>query len=266
MPDYHPLADLAPRDIVARAIKEEMQKHGTDHVWLDITDQEPEFVQKRFPTIYNTCLKHGIDMTKELVPVVPAAHYMMGGVRTDISGATRIPGLYACGEVACNGVHGSNRLASNSLLEGLVFGYRIIEKTFPEWQAFSDDLSQIPLFVPEGKNTDEHSLTEDDRKALQKLLTELVGITRSEEGLHEALQQLEEWSPYLQYACSSMEEWEIQNMLLIASVVVQSALIRKESRGAHYRSDYPSKDVNYQGRHFTFSREPERSDSVELES
>lgn len=266
MPGYHSLADLAPRDIVARAIKQEMQKQGTDHVWLDITDQDPEFVKNRFPTIYNTCLKHGIDMTKDWIPVAPAAHYMMGGVRTDISGATRIPGLYACGEVACNGVHGANRLASNSLLEGLVFGYRIIEKTFPEWQACTEDLSQIPLFTSEGKITGCDPFTGDNRKALQRLMTEKVGITRSEEGLHAALQQLEEWSPYLQCACSNMEEWEIQNMLMIASVVIQSALNRKESRGAHYRSDYPDQDRHYQGRHFTFGREPQRSGSVEMES
>lgn len=266
MPNYHPLADLAPRDIVARAIKQEMQKHGTDHVWLDITDQEPDFVKKRFPNIYHTCLKFGFDMSRDWIPVAPAAHYMMGGVRTDISGATRIPGLYACGEVACNGVHGANRLASNSLLEGLVFGYRIIEATYPEWQACTEDLSLIPLFTSESKAAEHQPITGEDRKALQRLMTEKVGITRDEEGLKAALQQLEEWSPYLHYACSSMEEWETQDMLLIASIVIQSALIRKESRGAHYRSDYPGQDAHYQGRHFTFSRDPQRSDSIELES
>lgn len=266
MPDYHSLADLAPRDIVARAIKQEMEKSGADHVWLDITHQDPAFVKKRFPNIYNTCLKHGFDMTKDWIPVAPAAHYMMGGVRTDISGATRIPGLYACGEVACNGVHGANRLASNSLLEGLVFGYRIIEKTLPEREALTEDLSQIPLYTPEDKITNHHPLTEEDRKALRKLMTEKVGITRSEESLLDALHQIETWESFLQYACKSMEEWETQNMLLIASVVIQSALVREESRGAHYRSDYPGSDVHYQGRHFTFSRDPQRSDSVELES
>lgn len=266
MPGYHPLADLAPRDVVARAIKSEMKKDGTSHVWLDITHQDPEFVKNRFPKIYKNCLKNGIDMTRDWIPVAPAAHYMMGGIQTDLMGATNVSGLYACGEVACNGVHGANRLASNSLLEGLVFGYRIIQKTVEAKKMFTEDLSKIPLFTPEAKVAGAPMLTENHRKALQKVMTEKVGIVRDEESLTSALQQMESWEEYLNYPCHSMEEWETQNMLTIASVVVNSALTRKESRGAHYRSDYPATDPNYQGRHFTFSRDPQRSDSRELES
>lgn len=266
MPGYHELADLAPRDVVARAIKSEMQKEGTFHVWLDITHQDAEFVKHRFPTIYNTCLKHGIDMTKDWVPVAPAAHYMMGGVKTDLTGSTRVPGLYACGEVACNGVHGANRLASNSLLEGLVFGYRIVESAVAEKQKVQTDLTQIPLSTFEHRASHGNKLPDYARQALQELMTTQVGIVRSEESLQVAQNQLEEWQSYLEHSCNNMEDWETQNMLVIADVVIHSALIRKESRGAHYRSDFPAPDVNYRGRHFTFSSKAQRSDTVELES
>lgn len=255
MPEYHQLADLAPRDVVARAIVNQMRKDGTPHVWLDITHQDPEFIKRRFPTIYNTCLRHGIDMTKDWVPVAPAAHYMMGGIKTDLYGATSIAGLYACGEVACNGVHGANRLASNSLLEGLVFGYRIIQKTVEEKNAFQLDLSQIPLFTPESKSTDCRPLTDSDRKALQQLMSDQVGIVRNQGSLEAAMAQLQEWGQYFRCSYDSMEEWEIQDMLLISYVVVQSALVRKESRGAHYRSDYAVPLPEYQNEHFTFSRD-----------
>ncbi|AZR74659.1 L-aspartate oxidase [Anoxybacter fermentans] len=266
MHKYHPMAELAPRDVVARAIVDQMKKDGKLHVWLDITHRDAEFLKNRFPTIYKTCLKNGIDMAKDWLPVAPAAHYMMGGVRTDLYGATRIPGLFACGEVACTGVHGANRLASNSLLDGLVFGYRIFEKAIPEFKSFNEDLDKIPLFIPEPKYKKRRSLCSTYRKRLQLLMSEKVGIIRDEEGLKSALETLEDWSKCLEFEFSSMEEWETQNMIQIAYIMVRSALVRKESRGAHYRRDYPESILSYKGRHFVFQRESQESDSVELES
>lgn len=266
MPEYHPLAELAPRDVVARAIFDQMKKDNMPHVWLDITQKDAEFVKRRFPTIYSTCLKNGIDMAHDWVPVTPAAHYMMGGIRTDLYSATKVPGLYACGEVACNGVHGANRLASNSLLDGLVFGYRVFEKVIPEFKEFKEDLSKIPLFIPEAKCQNRRSLDRRYRKKLQQLMSEKVGIIRDEKNLSSALLQLQEFSKYLEFEFTSMEEWETQNMILIAQAVVKSALIRNESRGAHFRSDYPEALEVYKGRHFIFSQDDHRGDSVELES
>lgn len=265
MVGQHPLAELAPRDVVARANVHQMQKDGKNHVWLDITHKDPEFVKKRFPTIYKTCLKYGIDMTKDWVPVAPAAHYMMGGVRTNLYGMTSIPGLYACGEVACTGVHGANRLASNSLLDGLVYGYRIIEKAIPELAHFNQDIDQIPLFTPEEK-LQGGSTSDDIRKRLQQVMFQKVGILRNEESLEEALAEIRELAEYVAYQRSSMEDWETQNMLQIAQVMIRSALARKESRGAHHRLDYPESDPEYQSRHFSFSRQHQRGESVELES
>lgn len=265
MVDQHPLAELAPRDVVARANVNQMRKDGKNHVWLDITHKDPKFIKNRFPNIYKTCLKHGIDMTKDWVPVAPAAHYMMGGVRTDLYGVTSMPGLYACGEVACNGVHGANRLASNSLLDGLVYGYRIVEKAIPELEKFDQNLDQIPFFIPETKRIGEPSVN-NYRDRLQKLMFQKVGILRSEESLMEAFEQVEELAEYLDYGCSCMENWETQNMIQIARIMIGGALARKESRGAHYRLDYPEPDHDYQSRHFSFSRQHQRSESVELES
>lgn len=265
MVGQHPLAELAPRDVVARANVNQMREDGKNHVWLDITHKDPEFIKKRFPNIYKTCLKHGIDMTKDWVPVAPAAHYMMGGIRADLYGVTSLPGLYACGEVACNGVHGANRLASNSLLDGLVYGYRIVEKAIPELEKFDQDLDQIPLFVSEPKRKDKPTVN-NYRERLQKLMFQKVGILRSEESLKEALEQIEELAEYLDYECSCMEDWETQNMIQIARIMIGGALARKESRGAHHRLDYPEPNPEYQSRHFSFSRQHQRGESVELES
>lgn len=266
MPEYHHLEELAPRDVVARAIIDQMKKDQRPNVWLDITAEDPQFITKRFPTIYSTCLQHGIDLTKDWIPVTPAAHYMMGGIRTDLYSATKVPGLYACGEVACNGVHGANRLASNSLLDGLVFGYRIFQKIIPIFKKFDQDLSKIPLSTAETKLSARRPFEPGFRQKLQKLMTEKVGISRDEVGLTSALGQLIEWSKYLTFQYASMEDWETQNMIEIALVMTKSALARKESRGAHFRSDFPKKISAYRGHHFIFSVEDQRGDLVELES
>lgn len=266
MSEYHHLEELAPRDVVARAIIDQMKKDQKPNVWLDITQKDAQFVKKRFPTIYNTCLKHGIDLTKDWIPVTPAAHYTMGGIRTDLYSATKVPGLYACGEVACNGVHGANRLASNSLLDGLVFGYRIFEKIIPIFKKFDQDLSKIPLYTKEAKLPTKRSFEPGYRQRLQKLMTAKVGISRNESSLSSAYGQLVEWSKYLAYQFFSIEDWETQNMIQIALVMVKSALARKESRGAHFRADFSKPIASYQGRHFIFSIADQRGDLVELES
>lgn len=266
MSEYHHLEELAPRDVVARAIIDQMKKDQKPNVWLDITQKDAQFVKKRFPTIYNTCLKHGIDLTKDWIPVTPAAHYTMGGIRTDLYSATKVPGLYACGEVACNGVHGANRLASNSLLDGLVFGYRIFEKIIPIFKKFDQDLSKIPLYTAEAKLPTKRSFEPGYRQRLQKLMTAKVGISRNESSLSSAYGQLVEWSKYLAYQFFSIEDWETQNMIQIALVMVKSALARKESRGAHFRADFSKPIASYQGRHFIFSIADQRGDLVELES
>lgn len=266
MSEYHHLEELAPRDVVARAIIDQMKKDQKPNVWLDITQKDAQFVKKRFPKIYNTCLKHGIDLTKDWIPVTPAAHYTMGGIRTDLYSATKVPGLYACGEVACNGVHGANRLASNSLLDGLVFGYRIFEKIIPIFKKFDQDLSKIPLYTAEAKLPTKRSFEPGYRQRLQKLMTAKVGISRNESSLSSAYGQLVEWSKYLAYQFFSIEDWETQNMIQIALVMVKSALARKESRGAHFRADFSKPIASYQGRHFIFSIADQRGDLVELES
>ncbi|MCK4258574.1 MAG: L-aspartate oxidase [Halanaerobiales bacterium] len=266
MVSRHPQAELAPRDIVAREIVNQMRKDNKPHVWLDITYKDSEFVKNRFPKIYKTCLKNGLDMAKDWIPVAPAAHYIMGGIKTDLYGETRIPGLFACGEAACNGVHGANRLASNSLLDGLVFGYRIFKKVIPQLKSVKEDITKIPLVYKEEKHVNNDLQFFNYRKQFQKLMSAKVGILRNETSLKSALTQVTEWSKFLQYGFFSMDEWETQNMILVASIMIQSALTRKESRGAHYRTDYPDKMANYQGRHFTFKRELKESESVEMES
>lgn len=242
MPMYHPLGELAPRDVVSRCIFEEMRKTGSDHVLLDITFKEKEYLENRFPNIYKTCLNYGIDISKECIPVAPAEHYCMGGIKTDIYGRTSIVGFYACGEAACNGIHGANRLASNSLLEGLVFGHKI-----------GEEVSRI-LCDNENRNVDinfQYSSVrvkkDVDRKAIradiQALMTEYVGITRESNGLNYALDRIKEYGRLLEdMQNESMEDYELQNMTLLSRLVIESALERQESRGAHYRSDFDKTD------------------------
>ena len=248
MPSYDPAAELAPRDVVARAIVSEMQRTGTDRVYLDITHLAPARITARFPQIYRYCLDHGIDITKEPVPVSPAAHYMMGGVRTNTWGETTIPGLYACGEVACTGVHGANRLASNSLLETMVFGKRIIERTIaaPGGSAsLTDDARELPPFENEGGAS-------PDRKSLQALMWDKVGIVRDARGLIEATNQLSAWRASLPDA-HDRESHELANLLLAGRLMAEAALMREESRGAHYRTDFPEPRETWR-RHITFRR------------
>lgn len=250
MPDYHPSAELAPRDIVARAILSEMVKAGTDRVYLDVTHLPPERVSSRFPQIYRHCLDHGLDITREPIPVSPAAHYMMGGVRTNTWGETNLRNLYACGEVACTGVHGANRLASNSLLETVIFAKRVVERTLePDagHQAAQPDAHAIPL--PERPPAE---APPPDRSALQSLMWEHVSIVRSGESLARACPALAAWEARL-VPPTDRASYELANLVLLGRLVAEAALMREESRGAHYRTDFPEPRDEWQ-RHIVFRR------------
>jgi L-aspartate oxidase len=246
MPQYNEKAELAPRDIVARAIVSEMQRTGTDRVYLDITHLPASKVTARFPQIYRYCLDHGVDITKEPVPVSPAAHYMMGGVRTNTWGETTLPGLYACGEVACTGVHGANRLASNSLLETVVFAKRIVERTMETHETSAPVTSDAQALPPSGNEPGAAT----DRASLQSLMWDDVGIVRDHDGLALASRTLAAWSAAMTPP-NDRASHELANLLLVGRLMAEAALIREESRGAHYRTDFPEPREEWR-RHITF--------------
>ncbi|NPV74213.1 MAG: L-aspartate oxidase [Pelotomaculum sp.] len=250
MPRYHDLAELAPRDVVVRAILKEMAETGSNKVYLDLTHLDPEVIKARFPNITRTCAEYNLDITVVPIPVAPAAHYMMGGVKTNLVGETSIKGLYACGEVACPGVHGANRLASNSLLEGLVFGGRIVEETR---RFLKDYRLRYPEFacdwLLEPVKIDFASL----RKELEVLMGQKVGPVRSGAGLKEALEFFDRWSFLSRHQVEGVEEMEVKNMLQVGELVAEAALARRESRGGHYRVDYPDTHRRWQ-KHIIFRR------------
>jgi len=251
MQDYASERELAPRDVVARSILFEMRRTGSDRVFLDVTHLPVSVVMTRFPNIYKYCLDHGLDITKGLIPVAPAAHYMMGGVKTNTFGETNIKGLYAVGEVACTGVHGANRLASNSMLEVLVFSKRIIE---PAGKTKSPSGSQSRLEICIDLSDKESSLgaTPVNLRALQDLMWNKVGIIRDKKGLTEAANTLAAWQICLPEA-TDRHTHELNNLVLTSRLVVEAALRREESRGAHFRSDFPRHSKEWQ-KHITFKR------------
>ena len=235
MPEYHGDAELAPRDVVARAIIAETRRTNTDRVYLDVTHLPRERVTARFPQIYRYCLAHGLDMTLEPIPVSPAAHYMMGGVRTNTWGETTIAGLYACGECACTGVHGANRLASNSLLETVVFAKRVIERTVAAPGLAAEptpDALELSPAAHEGGPL-------PDRASLQALMWDKVGIVRDGAGLREAASKIAAWQA-AQPPPADRPSHELANLLLTGRLMTEAALMREESRGAHYRTDFPA--------------------------
>jgi L-aspartate oxidase len=250
---YHPDAELAPRDVVCRAILSQMVRTNSNHVYLDLTHLDAHFIKHRFPRIYATCLQYDVDITKELVPVSPAAHYSMGGVKTGTNGATSIRGLYAAGEVACTGVHGANRLASNSLLEGLVFGARAGRAAANYGKSTTERKNTDICFAHQEAGswgTAPRSRTspfdiEEIRHSLRKTMWERAGIIRCAESLGEARSKLREWSFILQLSFASRRELELQNMIEVSELITETALLRKSSVGAHYRSDCPGKSEGW---------------------
>lgn len=248
MADYDSRAELAPRDIVARAIQQQMAHTESDHVYLDLTHLPAEFVRARFPHIDETCRKHGLDITRDLLPVAPAAHYTMGGVRSGSGGETTVRGLFACGEVACTGVHGANRLASNSLLEGLVFGRRTAESVLAGAGPLPTGAGTLALPAAAAGETRPPSLNE-----LQRLMWDEAGIVRDGHGLELACMALSAWQHSLPPAYDRTGH-ELQNLLLVGRLVTEAARLRRESRGAHFRSDFPEPSADGL-RHYTFRKD-----------
>ncbi|MCT4620882.1 MAG: L-aspartate oxidase [Marinisporobacter sp.] len=239
MKKYHKLADLAPRDIVARSIFTEKMITNVPYVYLDITHKSPSFIKNRFPTIYERCLEEGIDMTKEYIPVSPVQHYIMGGIYTDIDGKTNVEGLYACGECACTGVHGANRLASNSLLEGIVFGNRVVDSL--THYISNSNLTPLPV-IPNIQYTTHKDLDFDHiKEKLENIMDEYVSIVRSQNGLKIALKEMEKLRNQLAGCEEDRRYYECVNMCTVAILIIKAALKRKESLGAHYRVDTEGK-------------------------
>jgi len=255
MPEYHEAAELAPRDVVSRAILSQMRKTESTHVYLDIRHLDKAHVAARFPLISELCESFDIDVSRDLIPVRPSAHYMVGGVKTDESARTTMAGLYACGEVASTGLHGANRLASNSLLEGLVFG-KIAGTVI--CQAWSGDASSLghPLIRYRISLSDRSRLdTADVRNALRSLMWRNVGITRQGKRLSEAAEIIGFWQRYvMDKAFDEPEGWQCQNMLTVAMLMAQAARMRRESRGTHFRTDFPQIDDARFKRHIEMAR------------
>jgi len=244
---YHPDAELAPRDVVSRSIVAEMKRTEHTHVYLDVTGKSAGFLENRFPTITNLCRRFELEPSEDLIPVRPAAHYMVGGIRTDLRGRTDVRNLLACGEVACTGLHGANRLGSNSLLEGLVFGRRCAETATEELRQMPEALSVHALQgLPQEPAYGNLNLT-DVENSLKSVMWRDVGIVRDGEGLDEALDMVTFWCRYvMDKEFQQPQGWQLQNMLIVARLIAMSARQREESRGVHYRSDFPETSPSWQ--------------------
>ncbi|KAA0140732.1 L-aspartate oxidase [Gimesia chilikensis] len=248
MEEYHPDLELAHRDIVSRAITDRMLKTSHSCVYLDLRHIDKHLVKERFPNISKVCAGFGLDLSKDQIPVRPGAHYMIGGVKTDLQARTSVPHLWAAGEVTSTGLHGSNRLASNSLLEGMIFGSAAGKGASAAALSMPDQYSAslLPEWETE-KRSDEDLNSKDLRNSLASLMWRDVGITRSADSLQNAQDKVDFWSRYVvDREFKALPGWELQNMLLVSQLMITSAIERRESRGVHYRSDFPETDPAFQ--------------------
>ena len=253
MEKYHKQAELAPRDIVSRAIFEEMKQTSSDHVHLNLSGMDPEKVKKRFPTIYRTCSEVGLDLTADDIPVAPAAHYFMGGIKTDLEGRTNIEGLWAAGEVSSTGVHGANRLASNSLLEGVVFGNRAaLSAVGYAKTAAVNEMENLPDSNP-WPNIGPGEI-ERYRGFIKRTMWDHVGIVRNGKDLAATVDELVRLEKTVAFDPATLQESELRNMVLVGKLISKAALDRLESRGAHFRTDHPERDDVKWKKHLEYRR------------
>jgi L-aspartate oxidase len=266
MVGQHELAELAPRDIVAKGITRRMQEQGAEHMYLDARHFGAEMWENRFPTILAACRAHGIDPVTEPIPVAPAAHYASGGVRTDLQGRTTVPGLYACGEVACTGVHGANRLASNSLLEGLVYAERIADDIAASHRE-NGLHARVPAPVPHPETPTHPLMPPEARFAIQRVMTQGAGVLRSADSLADAAAGLGRIHAEAAGALAEngktaepgVDTWEATNLLCVARVLVAAARRREETRGCHWREDHADRDDAAWRRHIVVRLNPDRT-------
>jgi L-aspartate oxidase len=263
MLEYDSRAELASRDIVVRGMVAEMRKEGTDHVLLDATHLEREWLYERFPSVTAGLREHGLDLATELIPVAPMCHYFIGGVITDVWGRTSLPGLYASGEVASTGVHGANRLASNSLLEGLVFSDRVVRDLDRYIGRLGEDVRRLSFDIPVADEEQGGSDAAAARARLTKVMQDKVGVLRRAGDLQAALDELGELTSELRFGRMGESEYEVLNMLTLGTQIAKCALLREESRGAHLREDFPGLDDEHWRTHITLRLpEHERTEGV----